>query len=45
LNGLTLSSDLWLDRPDVDALIEDRLRRAELSPAQADALQRFARDG
>lgn len=35
----------WLDRPDTESIIIDRLTRGELSAGQADLCRRFARDG
>ena len=35
----------WLDRPDADARIEDRLRARELTEAEADVCRRWSRDG
>jgi ectoine hydroxylase-related dioxygenase (phytanoyl-CoA dioxygenase family) len=43
--GLRLPSNLWLDQDDYEAGIDERLGRGAISPAQADGLLRFARDG
>lgn len=40
-----LASDLWLDRPDALARIEERRLSGELSSEQAENLARFVRDG
>lgn len=49
VGGLTpeglLASDLWLDRPDALARLEERRLSGELSAEQAENLARFVRDG
>lgn len=40
-----LASDLWLDRPDAPREIARRRDRGELTPAEAENLEKFWRDG